>query len=122
MATKVERNKEIYEDRMAGLKFREIGDKYGLSYNCARQLFVQEKKKEERKQSRLYNLLASLSDNREFVTRTYNVLTRNNLDTKEAILNVTPKELRKCRNCGKVMIDLIMQMADILRKEDIVLE
>jgi DNA-directed RNA polymerase alpha subunit len=119
MATKDGRNKQIYEDRLKGLTFVEIGEKYGISKNCARLLFVQEQRYEERKQNKLYQLICSLSDNQEFVTRTYNVMVRNNIATKEAILNVTRKELLTYRNCGKAMIDLIMKMADILRKEDI---
>ena len=119
MATKDGRNKQIYEDRLKGLTFVEIGEKYGISKNCARLLFVQEQRYEERKQNKLYQLISSLSDNQEFITRTYNVLVRNNLDSKEAILNVTPKELLTYRNCGKAMIDLIMKMAEKLRREDI---
>ena len=45
------------------------------------------------------------------------VLKRNKLDSEEAILNVTKKELLKCRNCGEVMSDLILKIADILREE-----
>ena len=119
MATKDGRNKQIYEDRLKGLTFVELSEKYGISKNCARQLFVQEQRDEERRQNKLYQIINSLSDNHEFVTRTYNVMVRNNIDTKEAILNVTPKELLTYRNCGKAMIDLIMRLADILRKEDI---
>ena len=119
MATKDGRNKQNYEDRLKGLTFVEIGEKYGISKNCARLLFVQEQRYEERKQNKLYQLISSLSDNQEFITRTYNVLVRNNLDSKEAILNVTPKELLTYRNCGKAMIDLIMRLADALRKDDI---
>ena len=119
MATKDARNKQIYEDRLKGLTFAEIGEKYGISKNNARMHYVQEEREQERRQNKLYQLVNSLSDNQEFVTRTYNVLVRNNLDSKEAILNVTPKELLTYRNCGTAMIGLIMKMADILRKEDI---
>lgn len=107
MAIKDGRNKQIYEDRLNGLTYLEISEKYGISKNCARQLFVQEQRDEERRQNKLYQIINSLSDNHEFVTRTYNVMVRNNIDTKEAILNVTPTQLLTYRNCGKAMIDLI---------------
>lgn len=59
----------------------------------------------------------SLTDNEEMITRTITVLERNKLNTDEAILNVTRKELLKCRNCGEVMIDLILRIAESIRSE-----
>jgi len=32
-------------------------------------------------------------------------------------MNVTKKELLKCRNCGDVMADLILKIGEILRSE-----
>ena len=59
----------------------------------------------------------SLTDNEEMITRTITVLERNKLNSDEAILNVTRKELLKCRNCGEVMIGLILRIAESIRKE-----
>ena len=59
----------------------------------------------------------SLTDSEEMITRTVHVLERNELDSAEAIMNVTRKELLKCRNCGDVMADLILKIADILHDE-----
>ena len=64
-----------------------------------------------------YKELVSLTDSDEMITRTVHVLERNELASAEAIMNVTKKELLKCRNCGDVMADLILKIADILRNE-----
>ena len=74
-------------------------------------------KKEELKNHRYYQLLISLTDNEEMITRTIHVLERNNLDSTEALLNVSRKELFKCRNCGEVMVELIIKLAELLREE-----
>jgi len=114
---KVERNREIYEARENGASFSELGRKYGVTSTCIKTIYEREKKKEELKQHKYYNILVSLTDNEEMITRTINVLERNKLNTDEAILNVTRKELLKCRNCGEVMIDLILRIAESIRKE-----
>ena len=64
-----------------------------------------------------YQLLVSLTDSEEMITKTVHVLERNKLNSAEAIMSVSRKELLKCRNCGDVMADLILKIADILRKE-----
>lgn len=114
---KVERNRKIYEARESGVSFSELGQKYGVTSTCVKTIYEREKKKEKLKQHKYYNILVSLTDNEEMITRTITVLERYNLNTNEAILNVTRKELLKCRNCGEVMIDLILRIADSLRKE-----
>lgn len=110
MEAKLERNREIYEAREGGVSFSELGRKYGVTSTCVKTIYEREKKKEELKQHKYYNILVSLTDNEEMITRTITVLERHNLNTDAAILNVTRKELLKCRNCGEVMTDLILQI------------
>ena len=114
---KLERNKDIYEKRLSGKTFTEIGEQYGVTSNRARLIFENEKRKEELKQHKYYNVLVSLTDNEEMITRTITVLERYKLNTDEAIVSVTRKELLKCRNCGDVMIDLILRIAERIRNE-----
>ncbi len=114
---KLERNREIYEARERGASFSELGREYGVTSSCIKTIYEREKKKEELKQHKYFNILMSLTDNEEMITRTITVLERNKLNSDEAILNVTRKELLKCRNCGEVMIGLILRIAESIRKE-----
>lgn len=116
MDAKLERNREIYEERLAGAPYTKLAEKYGITTNCVRTIFNREQKKEELKNHKYYQLLVSLTDNEEMISRTIHVLERNGLDSNEAIINVTRKELLKCRNCGEVMTDLILKIAEILRE------
>ena len=117
MDAKIERNRDIYEAREAGKTFAELARQYEITSNCARIIYEREKKKEELKQHKYYNVLASLTDNEEMITRTIHMLQRNGLDSNEAILNATRKQLMKCRLCGEVMTDLVLKVADVLREQ-----
>lgn len=118
MEAKNERNRDIYEARMAGKTFAELARQYEVSANCVRIIFEREKTKEELKQHQYYHILASLTDSEEMITRSIHMLQRNDLDSNEAIMNVTRKQLLKCRLCGEVMADLILKVADVLREQE----
>ena len=106
---KKDRNRELYEAKEAGVPFTKLAEKYGMTVTCANTIYRREKIKEEHKNERYYQLLVSLTDSDEMITRTVHVLERNELASAEAIMNVTKKELLKCRNCGDVMADLILK-------------
>lgn len=44
---KSERNRAIYEERKKGLKFREIANRYGISTDRAREIYLKELRREE---------------------------------------------------------------------------
>lgn len=111
-------NKEIYEAKIRGLSFSCLAREYGVSESCVRNIFKNEERKERLKHTRYYCVLKILTYNEEMITRTINVLERNGLDSDEAILNVTRKELQQCRNCGEVMINLILGIADIIQMRE----
>ena len=119
MDAKMERNREIYEAREGGTTFAELARRYVITPNCVRIIYEREKKKEELKEHKYYNVLASLTDNEEMITRTIHMLQRNGLDSDEAILSATRKQLMKCRLCGEVMTDLILKAADVLREQEL---
>ena len=114
---KIERNREIYEEREAGVPFTKLAEKYGMTTTCVNTIYKREKIKEELKDERYYQILVSLTDSEKMVTKTVHVLERNRINSAEAIMNVTRKELLKCRNCGDVMADLILKIGEILRTE-----
>jgi len=114
---KKDRNREIYEAKEAGVPLTKLAEKYDMTVTCVKTIYRREKIKEELKDERYYQLLVSFTDSEEMITKTVHVLERNNLNSAEAIMSVTKKELLKCRNCGDVMADLILKIADILRTE-----
>lgn len=69
MEAKLKRNKDIYEQRLSGKNFAEIGEQYDVTSNRARVIFENEKRKEKLKQHRYYNVLVSLTDNEEMQER-----------------------------------------------------
>lgn len=114
---KKDRNREIFEARESGASFTSLAKKYGVTETCVRIIYMREERKERLKQHKYYQLLTSLTDNEEMITRTIHVLERSGYDSDEAIMSVTRAELLRCRNCGEVMINLIFQIADKLREE-----
>jgi len=119
MDAKVERNKEIYEKRLQGMTFAELGEEYGIGSQTAKNLFDKEKRNEERKANPIYVHLRTLTDNEEHISRIWTILTRHKLDTKEELIKVERKYLiKKVRNCGEVLADLIMQLAEIMKEEE----
>lgn len=61
---------------------------------------------------------AKIERNREIYEARLKGASFKELDSNEALLNVTRKDLQKCRNCGDVMIDLILKIADVIRCEE----
>ena len=118
MDAKLERNREIYEARENGTTFSELARQYEITPNCVRIIYEREKKKEELKEHKYYNILATLTDSEEMITRTIHMLERNGLDSNEAILSATRKQLMKCRLCGEVMTDLVLKVAEVLREQE----
>lgn len=114
---KTDRNREIYEAIEAGTPLARAAEKYEMTITCVKTIYKREKIKEELKDERYYQLLVSLTDSEEMITKTVHVIERNKLNSVEAIMNITKKELLKCRNCGEVMANLILKIADILCKE-----
>ncbi len=47
---KYERNASIYQDRLGGLTYKKLGEKYGLSGDRVRQIFNKEARKEAQKE------------------------------------------------------------------------
>lgn len=115
---KVERNREVYEDRLSGMSIAKLSEKYGVTGQCIKTIIEREERKERLRDYRWYQILEEVADCEEMVTRTVHVLERSGYDSEEAIMSVTRNELLRCRNCGEAMIKLIFRIADILRKNN----
>ena len=44
MDAKIERNREIYEARIKGASFKELAQKYDITDNCVRTIFIREER------------------------------------------------------------------------------
>ena len=54
MEAKVGRNRELYEKRLKGATFKELGEEYGISPSAANSVFKKEKLAVERMENPLY--------------------------------------------------------------------
>lgn len=116
---KTERNREVYEARLNGASFTEIGEKLGMSSNHVRQIFQKEQEKEVLRQHELYEVLNALTVDEQFITRTMTVLRRHKIDSCEELKKIySRRDLLKMRNCGEIMMELILEAASILRGDD----
>ena len=116
---KTERNREVYEARLNGASFTEIGEKFGMSANHVRQIFQKEQEKVELRQHEIYKVLNSLTDDEKFLTRTMTVLRRHKINTCEELMKIySRKDLLRMRNCGEVMLELILKAASVLRGDE----
>lgn len=116
---KTDRNREIYEAVSEGASFSEIGEKFGVSTACVRQIFQKEKQKEEIRQDEVYKVLITLTDDEKFITRTLTVLRRHKINTCEELKKVfSRKDLLGMRNCGETMMELLLKAASVLRGDD----
>lgn len=110
-------NREIYEAKLKGVPVKRLAEQYGISEGSVRTVCNKKEQKERLKDERYYQILVSLIDNEETLTRAINVIERNGFGSKEALLKVTKKRLLQCRNCGQTTADWILQVAEILRNE-----
>lgn len=112
-----ERNKQIYEDKMNGLTYSALQEKYDISASRVNQICKKEEKKEFYKTNDVYSLLISLCEDEKFISKTFTVLKRIGATTEEEILKLDRKTLKKTRNCGLLMEDLIMKMKESIEKK-----
>ena len=108
-------NREIYEARLNGEPVKKLSEKYGISNNAINTIVRREERKERLKDQRFYHILVSLTEDEELLTRTLNVLERNNIDSDETIMGVTKEQLLRYRNCGKATTELILKTVKLLR-------
>ena len=117
MEVATERNKQIYEDRKKGATLVELQEKYQVTAVRVREIVRREKQKEENESNEVYAVLISLCDDEKFVTRTYTVLQRIGATTVEELLKLDQKQVKKARNCGPLMQELIMKMKEEIEKK-----
>lgn len=117
METAKERNKQIYEERKTGLKYAELQEKYNISVARLNEICMKEAKKERYKKNDVYSLLISLCDDDKLIARTFTVLKRIGATSEEEILKLDRNILKKTRNCGPVMQDVIMKMKEAIEKK-----
>ena len=117
METSRERNRQIYEERKKGAKYAELQEKYDISAARANEIFQREEKRENDKQKEVLAVLHALCDDEKMVSRTTTVLERLGATSVEMFLGLDEKKVKKARNCGPVMQELIMKMREEIEKK-----
>lgn len=109
------RNKAIYEERLKGTAFKELAEKYEVSYSRAEDIFYKEQAREKRFENTVFRELEYLCNDEKLFTRAITVLSRNNVTSEGKILALDEKAIRKMRGCGEKTKELILDMQEAIR-------
>lgn len=113
-----ERNKQIYEEYLKGAKKKELAEKYGVSPTRIGMIIRWEEDWIAYSKNEVFQVLMELCDDEQLISKTITVLSRMGAVTKEELLKVERKKLKKTRLCGAVMEELIMKMKEKIEKEE----
>lgn len=119
MNAEKERNRKIYEECLNGATYAEVAKKYAITISRVKNLYQKEVAKEENRSNKVFALLESLCDDEQLQSKTVTVLKRIEATTIDAVLALDIKTLKKTRNCGPVMQELIIKMQEEIRKKEI---
>ena len=111
------RNQKIYTEFLNGATCDELSREYSVSSVRIREIVKNEKRKEEYQTDELYRLIQTLTDDRKNATRVYTLLSRLNVHLKEEVLEIDRERLKKLRNCGSKMEELIMKLKEVIEKD-----
>ena len=117
MKAETERNREIYEEYLKGVSCKEIAEKYSLTIPRVKGLIEREEKREKNRSNEIFVLLESFCGDEQLKSKTLTVLERIGATTKETILALDEKQLKKTRNCGPKMQELILRIKEEIEKK-----
>lgn len=117
MKAEKERNKEIYEDCLKGVSYKELAEKHGITVARVKDLFEREDKKEKYRSNEIFVLLETLCDDDQLKAKTMTVLERMQATTVDVFLALDVKTIKKARNCGPKMQELIFKIKEELEKK-----
>lgn len=112
MKSEKERNRKIYQEYLEGATYTELAEKYSVSTTRVRKIFQMEKMREECNENEVFKVLFALCDDEQLISKTITVLQRIGATSKEELLKLDRKTIKKARNCGVVMVELIMKMKE----------
>ena len=108
------RNRQIYEKYLDGEKYADLAKEYSLTISRIKEICRKEEQKEINQENAVYRLLMELCTDEKFVNRTFTVLKRMDIVTEEEFLKLDRNILKKTRNCGLAMEELIIKGKNIL--------
>ncbi len=117
MKAEKERNRAIYEECLKGASFKEVAEKYSLSQSRVKGLFEREDKKEKNRSNEIYILMETICEDEQLKSKTVTVLERLNAMSVESLLALDAKQIKKARNCGEKMQELILKIREELEKK-----
>lgn len=102
---------------MKGESFKKLSERYGISACAVETVCQREERKERLKDQRYYQIIVSLSNDEELISRIFHVIERNKLDSEEELFKVTKERLMRLRNCGKTTTELILKAVELIKEE-----
>ncbi len=117
MKAEKERNRAIYEECKNGASYKELAEKYGITASRVKDLFEREEKKEQNRSNEIFVLLEALCEDEQLKSKTQTVLERIEATSVESLLALDAKSIKKARNCGPKMQELIMKIKEELEKK-----
>lgn len=107
MGNKEERNKEIYAAKLSGVKMQELSEKYGISVRRIRNICKVQEEKIEKESDLLYMAIRMMTTDVRLAGVVYGTLKRNGIHTIDETKALTDEQMKKFRNCGTKMMELI---------------
>lgn len=103
------RNEEIYMAHMAGAKYEELAEKYGLSVGRITKICNRYQEIVDQNGCELYDRIHELVDDPNVAGKIYGILShrKNGITTIEAVRGLTENDLKKMRNCGERMVEVL---------------
>lgn len=117
MEERKERNKQIYQEYLDGKKYSDLAKNYSLTISRIQGICRKEKQKILNHENEIYQVLMEVCTDEKLVNRTFTVLKRLDAITEEEFLKLDRDILKKTRNCGFVMAEIIIKGKAVLEKE-----
>ena len=117
MKAEKERNRTIYEECLNGASYKELAEKYSITVSRVKGIFDREEEREKNRTNEIFSLIEEMCEDEQLKSKTFTVLKRIGATEVEAFLGYDEKQLKKARNCGEKMLELLLKIKEELKKK-----
>ena len=104
------RNEAIYTCWSAGTSYSELAKEYGISSERVRQICIQESKSRKKEADPLYVAICEIVTDDLIAAKIFQLLKRNGVHTVAEVRKLTEQDMKRIRNCGPVIRDVLKQL------------